>query len=816
MLKKIKGSILIAVVITGVLFLYACGDKDNASLENMDDIIGINKDDFDTETNGAYGYEAVNVDKKNPSYKEQGNSEELSNDNDVKGIAFVGQDYFFEDKALIEINRDKPCDIYYTLDGTEPDKGKLQYIDNIELKSTNQTKVYSIKAKGYYEDGSESDTIVKTVFIGKNVLRRFNTLVFSITSDPYNLYDYEYGILIPGKLRDDYIKQNPRKNIEPPDPANFNIRGRDSEREAYLEIFEPDGTLVASQNAGIRVYGGWSRANNQKSLKIFARREYDDVHNKIRYQLFPDKYVNSGEGTILDTFKRLVLRNSGNDNGFGFIRDELFQTLASKAGFRDYHAVRPTALYINGEYRGGLWLYEVYCDEYFEEHYGEYQGTFEILEGGETFKHEDEEEANKYAIADYEEAYSYTYEDLTNDAVYEKLCEVIDVENYLEYYALQIYILNEDWPHNNYKVYRYYAAEGEEYGEAPFDGKWRYLLHDLDFSFGIYGTEPWTDNLRKYVNTSGKISNESPLFSQLLQRDDCKEYFVKRTLDLINGAFSPEILDDTLDLMNESRMNEQKRMYGTDLIADWVRLNHLSDRMEDIKRFGSDRRTYIVDRYRKFFDLDEMYKLSLKQTKGAGVRINGINSYSDFTGSYYPDYDTVMTAIVPAGKEFSHWIVNGEIVNDVEIRINSSYIVDNKVEVTYKFKKEVENPKIIITEICSDGDNDYIILHNPYNDSINLLGYSITDDKNEPGKLILPMRQLKSEESLIILGERNTEPTSKGMIRAGFNLKDGETVALYFKGELVEEIRIPDINKGNIYVRDLTTMKFLEKRKLNE
>lgn len=93
-------------------------------------------------------------------------------------------------------------------------------------------------------------------------------MVFSITSDPYNLYDYEYGILVPGKLRDDFIKNNPGKNIEPPDPANFNLRGRESEREVYLEIFEPDGTVVASQNAGIRVYGGWSKPLNEIAKNI--------------------------------------------------------------------------------------------------------------------------------------------------------------------------------------------------------------------------------------------------------------------------------------------------------------------------------------------------------------------------------------------------------------------------------------------------------------------------------------------------------------------------------------------------------------------
>ncbi|TAH74801.1 MAG: hypothetical protein EWM47_01480 [Anaerolineaceae bacterium] len=804
MSRNLNKIIYIVIVLVGTLFLSACGNKSDTSLEDVGGIIDIINEDTETD-----------IEKQSDNDDQPDNIDQHIN-NEVPAIAFVQQDYFYSDTVHIEIERDKPCDIYYTMDGSDPDKTASLYRDNIELRSVSQTNVYSIKAKGYYEDGSETDTIVHTYFVGKDVHRRFNTLIFSITSDPYNLYDYEYGILIPGKLRDDFVKNNPHKNIDPPDPANFNIRGRESEREVYLEIFEPDGTVVASQNAGIRVYGGWSRANNQKSLKIFARRSYDEVNNKIRYEFFPDKKVASGDGTIISAFKRLVLRNTGNDNGFAFIRDELFHTLAGQAGFRDYQAVRPLALFINGEYRGHLWLHEVYCDEYFEQHYGEYTGNFEILEGGETYKKADEDGDNDYAIKDYENAYSYAYRDLTDDFVYNQLRKVIDVENYLEYYALQIHIGNEDWPHNNYKTYRYFAAEGEEYGEAPFDGKWRYLLHDLDFSSGIYGTGPWIDNIRKYITTSGKISRESPLFSKLIQRDDCKEYFVKRTLDLINGAFSSDNLSKVLYQMHASRLNEQNRMYDKNLIADWVRKDQLPGRVEDLKYYAAERVNYTLEKYQAVFKLGEIYELNVKPVRGAGVRINNIEVFSNFSGSYYPDYDTLITAIVPAGEEFSHWIVNGEIVNDFELAINSSYINDGKVEVACEFKKKAENPKIIISEVCSDGDNDYIILHNPYKDDVSLLGYSITDDRDEPGKLILPMRQLRSGESLTILGESNQEiPTSK-MIRAGFNLKDGETVALYLNGELIDEVTIPDLTKGNVYTRDLKTMRFTEERRLKE
>lgn len=804
-MSKKKIIILSLLSITVILFVTAF-DYRNIANNEITVKLGTN-----SELN--VGKDNDNIDLIGESSNDNLSNEENTLENKKKqGIAFVQAGYFYSDTVFIEIESDRPCKIYYTMDGSEPDESKELYEGKIELKSRSNIKVYCIKAKGYYEDGTETDTIVHTYFVGDNVHKRFDTLVFSIVSDPYNLYDYEYGILIEGKLRDEHIKNNPDDLIEPPDPANFNMRGRESEREAYLEILEPDGNLIASQNVGIRVYGGWSRAHLQKSIKIFARKEYDQINNKLRYEFFPRKKAASGDGTIIDSFKRLVLRNCGNDNGFGFIRDELLQTLAGQAGYADYHGVRPAALFINGDYRGHLWLHEVYCDEYFEEHYGKYSGNFEILEGGETFKNTDDE-TKMYAISDYEEAYSYAYKDLTDDLVFDQLCQLIDIENYLAYYALQIFIGNEDWPGNNYKVYRYYPTEDEEYREAPFDGKWRYLLHDLDFSFGIYGKKARVDHLKNYLSNTGEIKEESPLFSQLMRREDCKEYFVKKTLDLINGAFSPENVSKVIDQMNSERLHEQSHMYNKNLVADWVQLDQLWGQLEEIKSFAKGRVIYILGKYRTFFNLGDEYKLYVQPAEGGGVKINGIETYSEFKGSYYPDFNTVISPIIPAGDEFDFWLVNGEIVHDLELIINSSMVIDGKVDVICVFKEKAENPKIIISEVCSDGDEDYIILYNPYEEDILMMGYSISDDVNKPGKLILPARILRSGESLKILGERNLETIDIDMIRARFNLKDGETVTLYKEGEIIDLVKIPDLEKGSTYKRDMKSLRFFEEKR---
>lgn len=603
-------------------------------------------------------------------------------------IGFSETGYFFSEDLSLELMSNHPCTIYYSTDGSDPDKESTVYKRPIKLKVGNTARATSVKAKAYFEDGQESDTIVHTYFVGKDVNTRYDTLIFSVTTDPYNLYDYDYGIFVEGKLRDDWIKNNPGDKIEPNDPANFNMRGKDSEREVYLEILEPDGTEIAAQKAGIRTYGGWSRARAQKSIKLYARKEYDEENSKLKYEFFPQKTAANGSGVVQDTFKQLVLRNCGNDNGFAFLRDELFQTLASQTGYQDYEAVRPAAMYVNGDYRGFFWLHEVYGDDYFEENYGEYQGKFEILEGGETFKDVDADGENAQVVDKYQEMYdTYAALDLTDNQNYQKLCELVDVKNYLEYYAFQVYIGNEDWPHNNYRCYRYYTAEGEKYREAPYDGKWRYLLHDLDFSTGIYGNGALNDNIGLYLGPNGEIREEvCPLFGQLMQREDCREIFIRKTADLMNGVFAPEYFNRKLREMGALRKNELMHTYGKKLLEEWVQPNQLDYQMGVLRDYIGQRADHIFVKYQEYFKLGSIYTLTVTPVENAKIKVNSFTTEQNFTGRYYENYPTTITAVIPEGKQLDYWLMNGEKIEGEELTVTASNSKEGKVEVSCVLK----------------------------------------------------------------------------------------------------------------------------------
>ncbi len=391
---------------------------------------------------------------------------------------------------------------------------------------------------------------------------------------------------------------------------NYKIRGKESERQVTVMISDPAGQNLVRQLCGIRIYGGASRESYLKSVKLFAREEYDAENKTFAYDFFGTK-KQDGSGENIDSYKRLVIRNCGNDFQFAWIRDELVQRLAARAGFMDTEAVAPAAMYINGEYRGLYWLHESYCDSYFKAKYGkkDHKGEFIILEGSETEKKVDEDEGlNQDAANEFNASYAYLSGlDMTSDSNYKDLCDFMDVENYLQYYAINILVNNRDWPWNNYKCYRYYKGKDEQYEEGDvFDGKWRFLLHDTDYSMGLYDqkeTQASYNNLKSIMNpgnTHGDFSNYSPLFTALMKRDECRQYFIDYIRQLMKGAFSRENMLKMLEVMNAGRAEAMEKhiKYIESLRRQgkpgmWAGAEHQEEQISKITKFIGERADYL-------------------------------------------------------------------------------------------------------------------------------------------------------------------------------------------------------------------------------
>ena len=88
--------------------------------------------------------------------------------------------------------------------------------------------------------------------------------------DKEDLYNYDYGIYTLGRYYDEY----PHVGYPETFPANYQQKGKNWERRATIDFFNEDKSFSFNQDIGIRIHGGWTRAFNQKSFNLYARKEY--------------------------------------------------------------------------------------------------------------------------------------------------------------------------------------------------------------------------------------------------------------------------------------------------------------------------------------------------------------------------------------------------------------------------------------------------------------------------------------------------------------------------------------------------------------
>lgn len=145
--------------------------------------------------------------------------------------------------------------------------------------------------------------------------------------------------------------------------------------------------------------------------------------------------------------------------------------------------------------------------------------------------------------------------DLTDDTVYEGLCELVDIENMLQYFAIETYIGNWDWPLNNVKLYRYYSSNGI-YGTGRQDGRWRYLYYDMEAGFNIFN-EPEEEWL-----TIASVMEDSSLFGAVMKREDCQERFAHYMKLCMEEYFTKERVQAAIEQLQSERDGELKETFA--------------------------------------------------------------------------------------------------------------------------------------------------------------------------------------------------------------------------------------------------------------
>lgn len=558
-------------------------------------------------------------------------------------VRFSHRGGFYNSPFNLTLSRNHSASrIHYTTDGSDPTENSNLYSTPIHI-SRNTV----VKARVFGDNLIPGEIISQSYLFSQP--RQIG--VVSLSIDPNTMFHPDTGMYSMGP---NAIPEIPHFG------ANF---WQDIEAPVHIELFEPPGSSQSGFNfrAGLEIYGGWSRSNDQKSLAIHFRNKYGEPN--INYPVFPHR-------PHLTHFNDLILRNSGNDQSYTMMRDAMVQTLMS--GILDYHQHRPVAVYINGEYWGLYNIRERTNRHYFiTNYYGVVNAdSVDILENESAIR----VGSNTHYVAMLDFAQNSDLSVATN---YAQIQEMMDVHNYIDYVSTQLYSANADWPGNNIRFWR----------ERP-NGRWRWILQDLDFGFGIYGdraTSASSNSLARLVDPNGPNWPNPPwstaLFRSLIRNGEFRNDFINRYATLMNTRFRPDRVVGVINSMASVISDEMVLQR-----ARWRYWNNWDEEVEVLREFARTRIPHARNHLRTQFDLGTDARITLNAVNGR-VSINDfvLENYP-FSGDYFAGTPIRIRAIGNTGFMFSHWSDgNREIERNVDpannINLEAIFVRDPNVSI---------------------------------------------------------------------------------------------------------------------------------------
>lgn len=509
-----------------------------------------------------------------------------------KELRFSAPSGFYDQPFYLEISAGEESEIYYTLNGSTPDRDSLATIkyegpiylenvtdrDNVWASASDMSEYFYderpaykvdkgniIRAIAYDREGEASEVLSGTYFIGLPKEKYENIAVVSLIADPDDLWGYEKGIYIKGISQERFPELTDPETVEQTDyAANYNMRGREWERICDTEWFFPENTDVIKQTAGIRVKGNYSRNFAQKSFNLFARKEY----GKSKFEF--DFWNNKGNR---ETESSITLFAGGCCDKRTKLKDALVGKLASELDVT-VAKTRPCVVFLDGEYWGLYQIMQRTKTDYLQEHYGIAADNLTLVE----------KQVDILVEGDpglYEELLSYIRtNDLNDEQAYQQVCEMVDMQSLMDYFAVNIYIGNTDWPNNNAFMWR----SNQVGRRREEDAKWRWIIYDVN--------DPRCMDYKWVGYDMTQNAREDELFSALLDNAKFRQEFYENFMRIEKEIFDPGHVNEVLFGMAEE--------IGLQMQEDYIRFpnqytieNNFVDSVLDISNYFSERNKYI-------------------------------------------------------------------------------------------------------------------------------------------------------------------------------------------------------------------------------
>lgn len=518
-------------------------------------------------------------------------------------------------------------EIHFTTDGSEPTQASTAYTAPLTIANTR-----IVRAR-LFCDGWLSPRSVTQSFIFLN--RQMTLPVISISTDSKYLNDPKIGIYVEGS----YSK----------DQHNFWFNWR---RPVNFELFDAAGQSSAiNQLCEARIAGGATREARLKSLAFYAHKRFGKKH--FDYEFFPDQKPGITE------FKSIMLRNSGNDFDYLYMRDPIIQCTMGTHVDLDWQAWQPAIIYINGSYKGMLNIRERSNEDNIWSNYQKLE-DIDMVENWKELKEGDWDNYNMFVA--FCKGNGHTLAEFE---------QWMDCSEYADLMLANLYFNNLDTPGNNWMMWRP-RTEG---------GRWRFVAKDMDFTLGLYGESAdykileWLYNPQydSSHNWGANSYDATRIFRKLMEDKDFFRLFIDRACIYMGDFLNDQGVRAVWDPMYEQIRTEfpyHRRLYQYN---QWWPRNY-SDELHDARNWLTRRTKVFYQQLGNYYQLGSPIPLTVNKQLDTGIELtfNGIRlSKGIFDGQFFKDRVVTLEGRAPEGQIVTGWNI---------VTISSSGAVRSQVE----------------------------------------------------------------------------------------------------------------------------------------
>jgi hypothetical protein len=538
--------------------------------------------------------------------------------------------------------------IMYTTDGSEPQPSDAA-VEQPKTVSLNITNTTVVRAKVCC-DGWLSPVSTAQSYIFHP--REMTNPIFSVQTNDKYLNDEAIGLFANNNSKADKKDHDWRR------PVNIEFFPAEDEESVFNQLSET------------RIQGGQSRGNALKSMVFYANKRFDPDHKQFQYEFFPDQKPG------ITKFKAFSLRDGGNDFGDLYFRDAIIQRTMGQHVDLDWQACRTAVLYINGEYMGMLNIRERSNADNIYSNYDGLEDIDMVEIGHEQVNGVDQFiEELKEGTADFYENFKAFYSEKGHTLADYK--EWLDVDEYLNVVALNLFYGNNDWPGNNTVFWR----PNDDDTESGLPKVWRVIVKDTDFGLGLYGKQNsynMIDLLYHPENHSGDAWAYSEpatrLIKNMLENEDIRNLFIDKCCVFMGEFMNGKGTGETIDLIKEEAMEEfvahrDKYNPGWGWFPPDNR-SEITNKFNEAKNWAEGRPNYFYQHIANQWNLGTPTALTINKENKSDVvfTFNGVQmSGNVFDGKYFKNRTITLSATAnEEGKSVIGWKVTGAIKNEYQ------------------------------------------------------------------------------------------------------------------------------------------------------